>query len=80
MSMAEATTFLGWCTVLSMSLLALTALCLAVMRAFVISVHTGLYDIPEDQLKAMYFDYMAKFKLLIIVFNLLPYCALKIMG
>ena len=63
MSIAEATTFFGWCTVLSMSLLVITAVCLAALQTLAITVHTALYDIPEDQLKIMYFDYMAKFKI-----------------
>lgn len=80
MTVSELTAFLGWCTVISMSLLALTALCLAVMRPLVSSIHSRLYGIPQDQLEVMYFEYIAQFKLLILMFNLAPYCALKILG
>ena len=80
MSMAELTTFLGWCTVVNFALLATIAACLMVMRGWVKGIHGSMYGVPEDQLDAIYFNYMANYKLLIFVFNLVPWFALTLMA
>ena len=79
MSVAELTTFLGWCTVINFALLAIIALWLMAMRGRIKGMHFAMYGVPEEQLDAIYFNYLANYKLLIFVFNLVPWCALTIM-
>ncbi len=80
MTMTELSTLLGWCTVINFGLLSIIALCLFALRDWVKGIHSSLYGIPGDQLDAIYFNYMANYKLLIFIFNLVPWIALQIMA
>ncbi|NND65971.1 MAG: hypothetical protein HKN19_00160 [Halioglobus sp.] len=80
MSVAELTTFLGWCTVINFALLLIIAACISLMSDFMKGVHSSMYHVPESELDAIYFTYMANYKLLIFIFNLVPWFALKVMA
>lgn len=80
MTLQELTTLLGWCTVINFGLLTFIALCLFAMRGWVKGIHSSMYGVPADQLEVIYFNYMANYKLLIFIFNLVPWAALKIMA
>lgn len=53
---------------------------LLLIKGFAIKMHSKMFDIEEKDLNRMYFDYLGRFKILVIVFNLTPYIALKIVG
>ena len=77
----EATTeFLGWCTVINVGLLVLAAFAMMTMRRFMIKVHSTMFNLSEENLSRAYFQYLAMYKIAIIVFNLVPYIALKVMA
>ena len=80
MTITELTTFLGWCTVINFGLLLIIAGCLATMRGFMKNIHSSMYGVPEEQLDGIYFNYLANYKLLIFIFNLVPWFALQVMA
>ena len=43
-------------------------------------IHSKLFKISKEKLDAMYFNFLANYKLAIFIFNLAPYIALKIMA
>ena len=51
---------------------------IALIKDFAIRVHSKMFDLDPQKLPAMYFDYLGRFKVLVIVFNLVPYLALRI--
>jgi Zn-dependent protease len=69
----------GWMSLINIGLLSLATLALMWMGERVTSVHGRLFGIPAQQLKTMYMNYLAHYKLLIFIFNLVPYIALKIL-
>lgn len=69
--------FLGWSTLLNALLLTIATLFLAYGRQTVIKIHSALFEIEANQLPAIYFNYLAHYKLAIIVFNLVPYLVLR---
>jgi hypothetical protein len=73
------TTFLGWCTVINIGLLSFYTIWLMAFRNFTKSVHSTLLGVDQDMLDAAYFQYLANYKLAMIIFNLAPYLALRIM-
>ncbi len=77
---ATLTTFLGWCTFLNMGLLLYSTLVTTVFREPVKRLHSKLQGIDKDKLDALYFNFLGNYKLAIFIFNLVPYCALKIMA
>lgn len=74
------TTFLGWCSVLNLALLIYATLMLTILRSWVKGLHAKWFGIDPKGLEALYFSYLGHYKLAIIMFNLVPYCALKIMA
>jgi hypothetical protein len=78
---ATASAFFGWCTVINYGILAIsTVMFMTGAGDWAKSIHSRLFDIPKDDLGPMYFHYLANFKLAVLIFNLVPYIALKILG
>jgi len=73
-------TFLGWCSVINIAVLTITTLALMVLKAPIMRIHAKLFRIEPDRLTEIYFKYLANYKIAIIVFNLVPYIALRIMA
>ncbi len=79
-SIESLTEFFGWCSLINIGFLLLTSILILSMRAVVSNIHSKMFGLdPKDVLKA-YFQYLANYKIAVIVFNLVPYFALKIMG
>jgi hypothetical protein len=71
--------FLGWCTLINMGMLIFASLALASMRGTISKMHGSMYGLDDTDLARAYFQYLAQYKILIFVFNLMPYLALRIM-
>jgi len=76
-SLAE---FFGWCTLINVGLLMLTFLFITAARPLIVGLHSKLFGIAEAELPAAYLQYLAIYKIGIILLNLVPYIALKIMS
>ena len=74
------TIFFGWCSVINIGILATTTLLLAVLRDFVTSVHSKIMGVEKAGLPDAYFTYLGTYKIAIIMLNLVPYVALKLMA
>ncbi len=79
MTVETLTTFLGWCTILNLILLSLATLSVIAFRGFMVTIHSSLLGVEEDQLAKIYVQYLSAYKILFLIFNLVPYLALKIM-
>ena len=80
MTLETLTTFLGWCTIINFGLLAVAALVIVLMRGSILDIHASMFKIKENELSNAYFQYLANYKILVIVFNLVPYLALRIIS
>ncbi len=78
MDFERLTAFLAWCTVINAIILALTASVLWYFRGFVERVHSRMFGLQENCVREHYFRFLAMYKAMIIVFNLAPYLALRI--
>jgi len=74
------TEFLGWCSILNGAILLISAIFIVVARKIALNIHHTLFNIDNEYLKKSYFQYLAQYKILIIVFNIVPYFALKIIS
>ena len=74
------TTFLGWCSVINIGLLMLSSLAVMIMREQISSIHVRLFAMSKEDVLRGYFQYLAHFKIAVIVLNIAPYLALKLMG
>ena len=71
------TTFLGWCTFINIALMCFAFLMLIMMKGLAMKIHMSMFPISEADLARVYFQYFAQFKLLVLIFNLTPWLALK---
>lgn len=78
-SMQTFTTFLGWCSVINVALLAGAAIAIVLFKLPVRRIHAAMFEISEDDLPRAYFEYLARYKLGILIFNIVPYIALRVM-
>jgi hypothetical protein len=72
--------FFGWMLVINIGLLILTFLGLTALRGVLYPIHSAIFAVNVDDLARIYLEFIAEYKSLIIVFNLVPYIALKIIG
>lgn len=76
----QLTTWLGWTAVLHMGLLTLTLVALTLMRGIIMPLHSRILQVPAEQLGALYVRYLAAYKVAVLVFSIVPWVALKLMG
>lgn len=72
--------FLAWCTAINLGLLILSSIVLVLCRDPISRWHRKLFGLDEAFLQRTYFRYLADYKIAILVFNLIPYLALRIMA
>lgn len=80
MEMATLTSVFGWMTLLNLGYLIVASICLTLCRTWVSGVHARLTGVPEGQLAGHYFTFLANFKVAVIILNLMPYLALRIVA
>ena len=73
-------TFLGWCSVIGIGLLLFSSLTVILFRNQVSELHAKIFNLNKEDVFRAYFQYLGQLKILIIVFNIVPYFALSIMN
>jgi len=71
---------LAWCTLMNLVLLVLWFVYFRMAHDSLYRIHSKWFDIPADKFDVIHYGAMAGFKLGIILFNLVPYLALRIVG
>ena len=71
---------LGRMTLINIAMLMLATLAVTLFRAPLIKIHSNLLKVGEQELLVLYMNYLANYKIAIIVFNLVPWIAVKMMG
>lgn len=77
MTINSLTALFGWMTIINGGLLLFSTVMLTVFKPVVIRIHRQLSGLEANQLEPAYFHYLAFYKILIIIFNLVPYLVLK---
>ena len=70
--------FLGWCTVLNWITLLIWALMFMFAHDFTYRIQTMFVDIPVEKYDRIHYKAMVTFKMLVFMFNLVPYLVLRI--
>ncbi len=79
-SLETITEFLAWCTAINFGILLLATFFLTVMRSWVVQTHARIFGLNEDDLLRAYVQYLAHYKIAIIMLNFVPWVALKIIA
>ena len=80
MTLDQLTAFFGWMLVINMVIYAWSALWIIFARDFVTRMQARIMGVPEADWGMLYTDFLARYKLMIIVFNFAPWLALVIIG
>ena len=80
MTTAELATMLGWSAVINTLVLLVSTILLIALRSPIAGIHNKLFGLDDKDLGRAYFQYLAQYKIAILVLNIVPYAALKIMG
>lgn len=79
-TLQELESFLGWCTVINIGVLSVSAVAIVLMRGMATRIHGMMFGLDEVDLCRGYFQFLAQYEMAIFIFNLVPYLALKIAG
>ena len=74
------TEFFGWCAVINIGVQITSLAAITFGRERVLKIHGKIFDLDEKSLKQVYLRYLAQYKMLTVVFTIVPYFALKIIG
>lgn len=77
MNIETLTALFGWMTAINIFILLFTTLAIIVMRERIVKIHALMFGVAESELTPVYFRYLANYKLMILIFNLVPYIALN---
>ena len=72
--------FFGWCTVINLGLLVFGCVKVVLIRDWASKVHAKMFGIDQASVQTAYFQFFVIYKIAIIVFNFVPYLALRLMG
>ena len=74
------TAVLGWAAVINLAILVFSSLTVIVMRGPITRIHSRMFGLDEKDLGRAYFQYLGEYKIAVIVLNIEPYLALRIVG
>ena len=80
MDIQTLTTFFMWCTILNGGLLVLSSLICAFAGDLVYQIHSKWFSIPRETFNVVMYSLLGLFKIVFLVFNVVPYVALLILG
>lgn len=69
-----------WCSIINIVLLLLSFVLFWLGHDWIYRVHTKWYKLSEETFDAIWYSIMAFFKICILLFNVVPYLALLIIG
>lgn len=69
---------LGWCTVINIGILLVWALFFVLAHNFMYRMHSRIFKITQQQFDALHYGLIGGMKILLIIFNLVPYLAIEL--
>ncbi len=80
LDLATVTRFLGWCAVINIAVLICATFIVMVFNAQIKVIHSRLMTTHTSGLNMLYFNFLANYTVLILMFNLVPYFALRMLA
>ena len=71
---------LAWCTVINTGILLLWFLGFTLAHDWIYRIHGRWFKVSEEKFDAIHYASMGFFKICVILFNVAPYLALRIVG
>lgn len=80
MGIQTLTTFFMWCTILTGSLFVLSTMILILVPDWVYRIQSRWFPIPRETYTVVIYSYIGLLKIVFLVFTVVPYIALLIIG
>ena len=80
MTLEQITDLFKWMTIINIGILVLSSVLIMVLRNVMCKMHGKMFGIKEDSVAVVAYGYLGMFKVLVIVFNLVPYISLVLIG
>ena len=80
MTLEILTQWIGWCAVLNTGILFVSSLVLVAFKKPLAIWQSQLFGIDPADLLRLYAQYLSQYKIAVLIFNIVPYCALKIIA
>ena len=71
-------TVFGWMTVLNIAFLLFSTLMIIALQDWIAGIHGRMFQMERSDARRAYFRYLANYKILTIIFCLVPWLALKL--
>jgi hypothetical protein len=71
---------LAWCSVINIGILLLWFLFFTLAHDWIYRIHNKVYKLPVEQFNAIHYGGMLLYKICFLIFNMVPYFALRIIG
>lgn len=72
--------FLGWCTLINIGVLLLMTVSLISMRPMISRLHARMFGFSESLLPMEFYRFIGYYKMAVLILNLVPYLALRVMA
>ena len=69
---------LGWCSLINVALLLIWFLFIVFAHDWMFRIHTRWFKLSSEKFDAIHYAGMGLFKMTIVIFNVMPYLALRI--
>lgn len=80
MNLEQLTELFRWMSIINVVLLMVSVILIILLKDFVYKIHAKLFGVNESNLSVVIYSYLGIYKLLIIVFNIVPYFTLLIIN
>jgi len=71
--------FFMWCTIVNLIMFMISIILIVLIKNFASNMHAKWYGIKAEKVKTAWYSVMAFYKIMIIIFNFVPYLVLEIM-
>ena len=72
------TEMFGWLAVIGLGYLVLSTLAVVGLQSWALGIHSRLFGLEERELRGAYFRWLGNLKIVIVMFAIAPYIALKL--
>jgi len=79
MSLKTLKTFFFWMTVINFLILVISTVGVVMLTQEMKVIHSQMFRVSSDELSQIYLEFLAWYKLLWMIFNLVPYISLQVM-
>ncbi|MGL1864045.1 MAG: hypothetical protein OCC46_16100 [Pseudodesulfovibrio sp.] len=80
MDIATLTDFFMWCSIINGALLLYTVALFILLPDRVYSIQNKLFPLERERFNAIYYAFVGGYKVLFLIFNVVPYIALRIIA